>query len=598
MRPGAPKPPAPPSQLVIRRKDTGDHSAEIFDLIAAHNDTVRISEMSSPADPRQEPVQYANTVGVQFPSPVPKEAGNYSAESTPNCSSLVHSPDRTAPDTPGAVFDFCQPSSPLNYLTGNNFGYPEDGEFHDSRLKDDDIDFSCDNGRHAESSAVSQSAAYSDDEEDKLVLEDDLVRLLHKYKSPLKSSAGMENTSAACHAALNESSVGGESDGANALNNQSSITMATTLTLDDDFAGATTHSDVRSGSPEATHRLLITPRECSSKGLGSMKELLLVSHGVGEASTVKLTFGNKHKSPLVVNSRAVQMRFDSYHSNSNMSVLADENAPTGSGHTGAFQASPHHMSITKGKEATLYVTFVPNSVGVYGGALTVKSNRKTYVVLLRGECKSKATKTVATTSTPRRLRTGANHVNSPGIDDLLGNRAKSAPHEVSVDEDTVKTTTSQLQLRQEEQAVGSSVKHKKIWLQQWLTQNHASSEYGSTVSSSDLQEDTSRHNNSNSSGELLENSSICGVSETVQSQSNISIIPQTVLLFSYDQDIGKYMRRNPSSSSTLFAQRVYKSKFVIRNFGHSSSSVSLTTSTPTIKITDASIAINAHCDAW
>jgi hypothetical protein len=319
------------------------------------------------------------------------------------------------------------------------------------------------------------------------------------------------------------------------------------------------------------------------------------------------------------------------------------------GESGAFQASPHHMSITKGKEATLYVSFVPRAVGVYGGALTVKSNRKTYVILLRGECKAKAQKTTAKTATAkaatattatsmstspagtpaRAAKASAREPESPGIGDLLGDlrapSARTTVHEKSTpkqdkkqehkhrkepkqDAPLVADSASELklqqQLRQEEQAVGSSVKLKKLWLQQWLTQNQGSSDaqsqYECTASSSESLEQGQDSSCSGGSREALEQSSVSALSDPAPAPSSISIIPQTVLLFSYDQEVTKYIHRSASSSSSsaLFAQRTYKSKFVIRNFGHAGAAVTLSPSTPMIKIVNASIKINAHCDAW
>ena len=145
--------------------------------------------------------------------------------------------------------------------------------------------------------------------------------------------------------------------------------------------------------------LVVGPRRGSTDGAtegpSAMKELLLVSSRLGEATTIKLTFGNDraHKSDLVIRSKAVIMRFDPYHRDgAGVDVDARACGFCGSEVTGTdFQVSPYELTIRRGEVGSMYVTFVPKqSYGVYSGALKLSSSRKSFVFLLRGECKKPA----------------------------------------------------------------------------------------------------------------------------------------------------------------------------------------------------------------
>lgn len=124
---------------------------------------------------------------------------------------------------------------------------------------------------------------------------------------------------------------------------------------------------------------------------GDMKELLLVGDEINKATTIKVTYGNKRSNGvLCIKSRAVQMRFDPYHTSSTsgyMSAITPikcNNTPA----VCAFEVSPYKLDVAPDTVGTSYITFTPKAYGVYSGALKLISNNKSFVILLRGECKN------------------------------------------------------------------------------------------------------------------------------------------------------------------------------------------------------------------
>lgn len=119
-----------------------------------------------------------------------------------------------------------------------------------------------------------------------------------------------------------------------------------------------------------------------------MKEVTL-SCAPLDFTTLVLTFRNQRKRPMTLKSSAILVRFDKLgqfwdanKSSCNQSSLL---APSGS----VFQVSPRVLKLEPGARANLYLTFSPNqeAQGIYSGALKIKSNGKSFVLLLRGEAR-------------------------------------------------------------------------------------------------------------------------------------------------------------------------------------------------------------------
>jgi hypothetical protein len=54
-----------------------------------------------------------------------------------------------------------------------------------------------------------------------------------------------------------------------------------------------------------------------------------------------------------------------------------------------FSVSPEELTIEKGSEGMIFITFAPKSEGIYSGAMRIKYHKKSLTILLRGECDDK-----------------------------------------------------------------------------------------------------------------------------------------------------------------------------------------------------------------
>lgn len=170
------------------------------------------------------------------------------------------------------------------------------------------------------------------------------------------------------------------------LNNSVAMTCVTTLTLDS-FDGVEGSFDISPKSKSKTNvdrktgpRLNITSKRVRKNDFEDMKEVTMLTVP-GEFTTIMLEFGNKKNSKQTILSKATCMRFDPTHKNdmNNDSFNINE----------VFQVSPHMLDIPLNSHKAIYLTFAPNSCieGIYTGVLKIKNNKKSFVLLLRGEAR-------------------------------------------------------------------------------------------------------------------------------------------------------------------------------------------------------------------
>ena len=148
------------------------------------------------------------------------------------------------------------------------------------------------------------------------------------------------------------------------------FTVATEISIDSNFSLA--------ADGEKVPKFVIASRKISKECNDNMKEITLVA-SPGGYSTISLTFGNEKDRRIRMRPKALQMRFDPVSKTKNSALDFDNNA--------AFEVSPRLLDIPIGSERTMYVTFSPRAglCGIYSGALKVKTGKKTFVLLLRGE---------------------------------------------------------------------------------------------------------------------------------------------------------------------------------------------------------------------
>ena len=155
---------------------------------------------------------------------------------------------------------------------------------------------------------------------------------------------------------------------------------------------------------------------------------------------------------------------------------------------------------------------------------------------------------------------------------------------------------------------------RKKWLQQWLSRNNnAGGNYLTQDASSHFSvEKFAKHTNASTSvgADVRNANNSLRVSEYCDT---VSVIPQTLLLYSYDNEIihnigTQYIRNgadpsaeggggvptSPHTTANLFKPKVFETKFVLRNCGGYASTVMLRTSTPEIRIVggDGEMAVN------
>jgi hypothetical protein len=120
-----------------------------------------------------------------------------------------------------------------------------------------------------------------------------------------------------------------------------------------------------------------------------------------ELMTVMLTFkndrlpskkGQDESLPLVLTSKTMFLRVEPLYSqrNQNQTILQKHlyKLPELSNQEKEeiFSVSPEKLDIAVNEEGMLFVTFAPKSEGIYSGVLQVKYQRKSLILLLRGEC--------------------------------------------------------------------------------------------------------------------------------------------------------------------------------------------------------------------
>jgi hypothetical protein len=122
-----------------------------------------------------------------------------------------------------------------------------------------------------------------------------------------------------------------------------------------------------------------------------------------ELMTVMLTFKNDHikknvtsstaASPIQLSSKAVFLRVEPLYNKRNTRIiqknLQDVPSLNNEEKEEVFTVSPEKLVIPYQEEGMLFITFAPKYEGIYSGVLQVKYQKKSLIVLLRGECSEK-----------------------------------------------------------------------------------------------------------------------------------------------------------------------------------------------------------------
>ena len=168
------------------------------------------------------------------------------------------------------------------------------------------------------------------------------------------------------------------------------VTAATTLTLEPDESmgsiGSSRGGAVTGEKVEKPPRLVCAARRKSTDGVEDVKELTVQGY-LGQSTTISLKFGNRKSRPQTLTTRAIQMRFDAFatsdtdgggvrdrivRNNGNRSALSAKELEI----ENSFRCHPRRLEIAPDAEAELFITFSPDLMGVYSGALKIKSSKK------------------------------------------------------------------------------------------------------------------------------------------------------------------------------------------------------------------------------
>eukprot|EP01041_Mallomonas_annulata_P000720 gene720-1390_t len=172
------------------------------------------------------------------------------------------------------------------------------------------------------------------------------------------------------------------------------VTVATTLTLEPDDDSVTSETFRDRDFVARPPRLVAAGRRHKAEAQDDVKELT-VQGQIGLSTTISLKFGNRKSKPQHLTTRAIQMRFDAYDGFKPDARGQTEDYQAESEITNAFQCTPNKLTVEPGEVAVLNISFTPDRLGVYSGALKIKSTRKassstsnssvSFVILLRGE---------------------------------------------------------------------------------------------------------------------------------------------------------------------------------------------------------------------
>ena len=145
-------------------------------------------------------------------------------------------------------------------------------------------------------------------------------------------------------------------------------TCASTLTLEaDDSEDAGTGT----GNPP---RLVVAGRRKKEESMDDVKELTIQGH-IGLSTTISLKFGNRKSKPQRLSTRAIQMRFDAYDG-MKPAAGGEHEKTLESEIMNSFQCHPRKLTVMPGEIAVMNVSFSPDKLGVFSGALKIKSNKK------------------------------------------------------------------------------------------------------------------------------------------------------------------------------------------------------------------------------
>jgi hypothetical protein len=147
-------------------------------------------------------------------------------------------------------------------------------------------------------------------------------------------------------------------------------------------------------------RLAVMPLKRDRAAADDIKEVAFTT-SPGETTTIMLSISNHRSKTLKLYSHAVSLRVEEYAPDSvrgqhgllqghgGISEADEDDALTveTAAPASSFQVSPAELRVAPGQEGTLYVTFTPQAdlVGVYSGALKIRTKSKSFVMLLRGK---------------------------------------------------------------------------------------------------------------------------------------------------------------------------------------------------------------------
>ena len=364
----------------------------------------------------------------------------------------------------------------------------------------------------------------------------------------------------------------------NEMLDQSAVfTAATTLSIDSE-----TFDNVLE-----VPRMVISKRRRSANDCNDVKEIV-VSGCVGVETTIILTFVNQRHVKQVMVAKAVQMRFDAIGGNRNVSsVVKYPKSPTiftpradNSG-TSAFEVYPRKFELDPNNESTLHVRFLPLSVGIYSGVLKVRSNKKSFVLLLRGEAfhesPSKAeplNRSIAFENDDFKVESSFDNFKKL----ISPTKRCSDKIEKSLDEKTDKfcqyvSQNSQVSSSSniDTTAVNDPLIMRQKWLRDWLSKASSNNHTFINAAYTDMPT-TNKYKYLN----------------YANNSSAISVIPSSLRLLPQRVDkVGKH-------GDSLISKSLLQGSILVRNFSEKQIDIKISTSDPSIMTRESQMSIAAH----
>ena len=218
-----------------------------------------------------------------------------------------------------------------------------------------------------------------------------------------------------------------------------SFAANTTLSLDDEPGVESTEESGGIFTP----RLVFSKRQRDLFDSCDVKEIVL--HGsVGETTTTVLEFSNQRDAVQKLAAKAVQMRFDTFGAVSTKTNQEHFTPGGNNASVSSFDVYPNTLRILPGEMASIHIRFSPHMEGVYGGVMKIRSDKRTFTLLLRGE-------------------------SSPSFCDVMSSNNQSIPQACT--SKTVKSAGDQGRKESDLSPPTDPILLRQQWLMEWLSRS-------------------------------------------------------------------------------------------------------------------------------